>query len=89
MNDFLVKELRDEHRDREWVDAYGYHWAWREDAWVCRLGREAARNNFNSPNKWIDPTPYGRTPNTLRDGYDFGPGPFMEAMHHRLIWEDR
>lgn len=90
MPDFLVNELHDEHRDREWVDAYGFHWAWCEDSWVWRLGsKEAAAMFYNNP--WITPPGDGSVEravvNARREGRAFGPGPFMEAMHHRLLWE--
>jgi hypothetical protein len=78
MGDILVRELRDEHRDREWVDAYGYHWAWCEDAWVWHpMGGQ-----------WIRPTD-PNAHNLRRDGHDYGPGPFMEALHYRVIYGGR
>jgi hypothetical protein len=87
---FLVNTLRDEHRDREWVDAYGNHWAWMEDTWVWHLSPEQVRcyppgMGYEEWHKPADPA----VVNQPRQGYDYGPGPFMEAMHHRLLWERR
>lgn len=88
MPDFLVRELHDEHRDREWVDAYGFHWAWCEDAWLWyRPGIEGP------PGEWVKPSD-PEAVNQRRDNYlcnekPYGPGPFMEAMHHRLLWGNK
>lgn len=89
---FLVKELRDEHRDREWVDTYGFHWAWCEHSWVWKRPLEVsyvgATYNIEG-GEWIFPSSPGGV-NLPRDGYErSGPGPFMEAMHHKLLWEGR
>ena len=53
LNEIMVRELREEHRDREWVAADGHHWAWVEDAWMWNLP-------FSSqPREWKEGTPCG------------------------------
>lgn len=85
MTEILVRALRDEHQDREWVDAYGYHWAWCEDSWVWKLSPEEAAGQPFYPNNWIHPI-YSEWVNERREGKNYGPGPFMEALHHRAIY---
>lgn len=86
MVDILVSELRDEHRDREWVDTYGYHWMWLDDAWawhfapedVMRYPPEAYYAAWHKVELGVENLPRGSS--------TFGPGPFMEAVHHRAVW---
>lgn len=71
-NDILVKELREEHRDREWVDQNRVHWIWCEDAWM----------SYDLPSR-----PYINVEWQAGDPNDasYQRWPFMEAMHARLL----
>lgn len=90
MTGILVKELHDEHRDREWVDAYGFHWAWCEDTWMWH-NPEAVIDLVDGfatrcpGGKWVKPDS-PEVVNHIRLGFDYGPGPFMEAVHHRAVY---
>jgi hypothetical protein len=90
MTEFLVEALRGEHKDREWVDAYGYHWAWCGDTWMWRCSPEMSAQYPKSPgyeqyHQWRKPE-YSEKVNERRRDLDYGPGPFMEAVHHRAVY---
>lgn len=89
-SDILVNALHDEHKDREWVDTYGHHWAWCENMWMRRYNPEKASQLPNAPgyenyHQWEKPA----SPELLTEppkGFNYGPGPFMEAVHHRAVY---
>lgn len=78
LSEIIVKNLTDEHRDREWISLDGGHWTdgtyshqvdagqsfmWLEDHWVTQyLAHDGWRG--------IDPEPEY--------------GPYMEALHYRV-----
>lgn len=87
MHEILVNELRDEHRDREWVDTYGFHWISCDGDWLW-WHQPTAYANYTQPGEWVGPVdPNKRRPSYERDGMPYGPGPFMEAMHYTLLWK--
>lgn len=88
MSNILVDALRDEHRDREWVDTYGYHWAWCS-GWMWRFNPEVAEQyprlpGYEQYRQWHKVADV--VVNQPREGHDYGPGPFMEAVHHRAVY---
>lgn len=79
MTEILIRQLRTEHQDREWVDRNGYHWAWCEDQWMYWVMEPWSEGDLPGYETWSWKPP-------KRQPTEFDYGPFMEALHHRAIW---
>lgn len=71
LDEILVKQLREEHQDREWVDTNGMCWVWCDGEWLIQ---HVNPGNYGSRD-WVRATDYYRRGPT--------PAPFMEALHYR------
>lgn len=80
VSDILVKTLREEHRDREWVDRLLYHWLWCEESWRVwhpMWGRKEG---------WAPIGEIGwNTGDVITENPTVDNGPFMEALHHKVL----
>lgn len=77
LDEILVKELREEHRDREWVDKNGMCWVWCEGEWLI----QHVSPGYGGRREWRPAAEYYHWIEGPLEGTG---SPFMEALHYRV-----